>query len=569
MGRDEPEELSPAARGQSDRLERLLEIALSLVSSLDLEGTLSRLVEVARELTGAGYAAVGVLDGSRRELERFITSGIDQRGREVIGDLPQGRGVLGLLIERPELLRLADIGDHAASYGFPPGHPQMTTFLGVPIVIRGEVWGNLYLTEKSGGPFDEEDEESVRALAGWAAVAIDNARLHEAAERDRADLAHAVRSLEATVAIARAVGGETQLDRALELIVERGRSLIEARAMVVLLVEGDELVLAARSGAAGAGYVGRRVALAGSAFERSLREGRLEHVTDPFGGADPKFTDLRAASALLVPLRYRGRSVGVLVGFAAPEQTGGFRAEQAELLDSVAVSAAIAVSTARTVEDGRAHRGLQAAEAERSRWARELHDGTLQGLGGLQISLASARRTADPAVRDRVLGQAAEQATEEIAQLRALITDLRPVALDELGVAAALEALADRTQRVSGLRIRISTDFDFEAGRASSRHVPELETAIYRIVQQALSNAVQHAGARRVDVSVRDLDGHVVLMVEDDGRGFDVQSQRTGFGLIGMQERVELEHGTLRVTSEPGEGTRAEATLPVRRRRST
>lgn len=566
MGQNEPEELAPRARRDSTQLEQLLEIALTLVSSRDLEGTLSKLLEVARELTGARYAAVGVLDGDRRQLERFITSGIDRPGREAIGDLPRGRGVLGLLIDRPELLRLADIGDHPASYGFPDAHPPMTTFLGVPIVIRGEVWGNLYLTEKVGGPFDAEDEAAVRALAGWAAVAIDNARLHEAAERNRSDLAHAVRSLEATVAIARAVGGETQLDRVLELIVERGRALINAREMVVLLVVGDELVLAAHAGEAGGSCVGQRVALAGSAFERSLRVGTLEQVADPFRDADPELTGLRAANALLVPLRYRGLSVGVLAALPAPPESGRFGTEQAELMDSVAVSAAIAVRTARSVEDERARRALQAAEAERSRWARELHDGTLQGLGGLQISLAAARRTADPAVRDRVLGQAAEQATEEIAQLRELITDLRPVALDELGVAAALEVLADRTQRDSGLRIGITTQFDFEAGRASSRHVPELETAIYRIVQQALSNAVQHAGARRVDVSVRDVDDQVVVIVEDDGRGFDVHAQRTGFGLIGMQERVELEHGTLRVVSEPRKGTRAEATLSVRRR---
>lgn len=560
-----PDQDGTADRREHPRLERVPELGRSLVTNLDLEALLAQLLDVARELTGARFAAVGVLDRDRRELDRFITSGIDRAGRDAIGALPRGRGILGLLIERPEPLRLDRIDEHPASFGFPAGHPPMESFLGVPIMIGGEAWGNLYLTEKADGPFDADDEQSVTALAGWAAIAIENARLHEAAERDREDLGHAVRGLEATVAIARAIGGETKLDRVLELIVERGLTLIGARATLVLLKQDEELMIAARAGSVSAERLGRRVPLAGSVFERVLREGTPAHVDDPFAAADPGLADLRSTRALVVPLRYRGRSIGIMVAFAATEPGGRFRPEQAELLESVAVSAAIAVWTAQNVEDDRARRSLQAAEAERTRWARELHDGTLQGLGALQISLATARRTPDPVLRDRVLTQAAEQATEEIAQLRALITDLRPVALDELGIAAALEALVDRTGRMSGLQIRIATDFT--AGRTIERHVPELETAIYRLVQEALSNAVKHAGAGRIDVTVSDRDDFVRLVVEDDGRGFDVRAPTGGgFGLTGMHERVALEHGTLRVVSRPGEGTRAEATLPARRR---
>ncbi len=551
---------------ESDQLEGLLEIGRGLVSHLDLESTLSSLLEVARELTGARFAAVGTLDGDRRELEHFLTSAGDRRGREAIDELARSRGLLELLVGHPTPLRLDDIGDHAAAAGFLAVHPEMTPFLGVPIIIRGEALGTFYLTESPAGTFNEKDERSVIALAGWAAVAIENARLYDAAERHRKDLGQAVRGLEATVAIARAIGVETQLDRVLEMIVERARALIEARAMVILLAEGDDLVLAARAGEVDEACLGRRVPLAGSVFERVLRREALEQVLDPFEGAVPELAELCKSSALVVPLRYRGRDVGLMVAVAAPEQSGGFRAEHAGLLDSVAVSASIAVWTARTAEDGRARRGLQAAEAERTRWARELHDGTLQGLGALQISLAAARSTVDPSLRDQVLAQAEDQATEEISQLRALITDLRPVALDELGIAAALEALVDRSRRASGIQIEISTDFGFEAGRTASRHVPELETAIYRIIQEALGNAVKHAGATRIDVSVRDLDDRVELIVTDDGRGFDVQSSRTGFGLTGMRERVELERGTLRVISRPGEGTRVEVMLPARRR---
>jgi signal transduction histidine kinase len=432
-------------------------------------------------------------------------------------------------------------------------------------VIRDRTCGAFCMT-RSGEPFSAEDERTVVALASWAAVAIQNVRLHEASERHRRHLGHAVRGLEATVSIARAIDGETQLDRVLGLIAERGRALIEARGMVIVLAEGDDMVFSACAGDVGAAYLGRRVSLGGSVIARVLASGEVERVTDPFGASDPDDPGTLGSEALVVPLRHRGRAFGTMVAFAPFGQPDGFHAEQAELLGSVAASAAVAVWTARTVEDDRARRGLQAAEAERTRWARELHDGTLQGLGALQISVASARRVSDPAVRDRVLAQAAEQATHEIAQLRALITDLRPAALDDLGIEAALEALIDRSRRASGLEIDMVADFTLEAGRVAERHLPEVETAIYRIIQEALTNAVRHAGATRIHVKVREHEGRVEILVEDDGRGFEVQARRGGFGLVGMRERVELERGTLQVTSRPGDGTRVEVTLPLRRR---
>src|SRR3989442_1623942 len=160
-------------------LRRLIDAGRSLVSHLELEPVLDELLETARDLTGARYAALGVLDKRRRELERFITKGIDTETHEAIGDLPRGRGVLGVLISDPRPLRLANVGDHPHSYGFPPAHPEMRSFLGVPVLIRGEAWGNLYLAEKHGGAeFTEADEAAIVVLADWAAIAIDNARLY-------------------------------------------------------------------------------------------------------------------------------------------------------------------------------------------------------------------------------------------------------------------------------------------------------------------------------------------------------------------------------------------------------
>src|SRR5215207_10781042 len=171
---------------EETRLRRLLDVGRSLIAELDPDVLLDRLLEVAREMTGARYAAIGVLDERRELLEQFLTKGIDEETHRAIGDLPHGRGVLGVLIREPRPLRLADVGAHPESYGFPLAHPPMHTFLGVPILVHGEAWGNLYLTEKEGGEeFTEDDERSIVVLADWAAIAIENARLYQHAEERR------------------------------------------------------------------------------------------------------------------------------------------------------------------------------------------------------------------------------------------------------------------------------------------------------------------------------------------------------------------------------------------------
>src|SRR3954469_8532620 len=214
-----PNAVVEASGVNEHRLRRLVEVGRSLVTVLDPEAVLERLLEVARELTGARYAAIGVLDDQRERLERFLTSGIDEATHRAIGDLPRGRGVLGVLISDPHPLRLDDVGAHARSYGFPAGHPPMHTFLGTPILIRGEAWGNLYLTEKGAGSFTAEDEEAVGILAEWAAIAIENARLYRGARERRDMLERVNRRLETTLEVSRGLAGMTDLDQVLELVV--------------------------------------------------------------------------------------------------------------------------------------------------------------------------------------------------------------------------------------------------------------------------------------------------------------------------------------------------------------
>jgi signal transduction histidine kinase len=550
---------SPAL--DAERLTRLLEVGRGLVAELQVDAVLDRLLETAAELTGAQYAAMGVLDADRVELARFITRGIDEETHRAIGDLPRGRGILGVLIREPRPLRLDDVNADPRSYGFPINHPPMSTFLGVPVIIRGEAWGNLYLTEKAGGePFDEADEAAATVLADWAAIAIENARLYTSLETRSTELARAVRGFEATSAIATAVGTESSVERVLELVVKRARALVEARSVVVVLREDDELVLAASAGQVGTRGE-RRIPVLGSTTGEVLQTGRPRRIddverqlripADRLGVPD-------AAVALLVPLVYRGRALGVLTAFDRLTGDEGFTGDDEIVLRSFAASAATAVATARTVEEDRLRHSLAASEAERGRWARELHDETLQALGGINVVLKSAARSSDPEVLREAIADATEHVTREIENLRAIITELRPAALDELGLAPALATLVSRVASTSGLEVETAIDID---GRLQA----EQETTAYRVVQEALSNVVKHADATKAEVRVAMDGGELRITVADDGRGFEPEATTGGFGLVGMRERVDLAGGSLTIgPNEPG--TLVEVSLPAHAR---
>jgi signal transduction histidine kinase len=540
------------------RLERLLDAGRGLVAQTEVDAVLDELLQVACELTDARYAAIGVLDSDRSELERFITRGINAVDRDRIGDLPRGHGVLGELIRHPAPLRLDDVGDHPRSYGFPAHHPRMETFLGVPVLIRGEPWGNLYLTEKEGGPFDEADEAAIVILADWAALAIDNARLHENAARRRAESERAVRRLEATAAIARAVGTETELDRVLELIVKRGRALLDARSVVLLLVDGDQFQLAAGAGQVTTTALGGRFPIADSVTGEVLFSGRperIDHVPSRLRISDRSLGIADATTALLVPLVYRNLPLGLLAAFDRFGDDPGFGTEEEQLFLAFAASAAMAVATARTVAEDRLRHSLAASEQERRRCARELHDETLQALGGLRVLLSSALRQGTPEALEQSARDALEHITTEIDSLRSLITELRPAALDELGLAPAIESLGERTATVEGLEVELDVD-------VGGRLDPEVETIAYRLAQEALTNVAKHAGAERVRVQVSLEYDVVKVEVIDDGRGFDPKAATEGFGLLGMRERVGLAHGQLAIESEPGR-TVVRATVPA------
>ena len=550
-----------------DQLRRLLEIGRALVSEHDTEVLLAQVLDVARELTGAKYAALGVLDERKSALKRFITLGIDDETRDRIGTLPRGRGVLGELISHPQALRLADVEKHPRSFGFPPGHPPMHSFLGVPILIRGEAWGNLYLTEKAdGGDFSEEDERVTIVLSEWASVAIQNARLYERLEHRGQELERAVRGLEASADMARAVAISMSPERLTELVVKRGRDLIDARIVMLLVRDGDDVVVTASGGEMPPGLIGHRIPIGEPWMVQALgARGAYRFGRRELGSFDVDRLGIVAEWLIVAPLEFRGRPPGLL---AALDRTDGeeFAVDDELLFGSFAASAATTLDMARMVEKEKLELSIDASEQERRRWARELHDETLQELGGLKFMLEAAGQTGDRAKATEAAEKALEYADRAIDNLEGLITELRPSSLDALGVAPAVEALVERLRSIFKVEIDASVDLERDEAGAENRLSPELEAALYRIVQEGLNNAVRHAEASRIELRVSERGTNVVVSIRDNGRGFEPSEVQGGFGLVGMRERVTLANGSIEIDSVPGQGSRIEVELPIERR---
>ena len=370
------------------RRRALVEAGIAITSELSLDAVLQTLIRIAAELTEARYSALGVIDRSGQALDRFVTYGIDDATRATIGDLPRGKGILGVLIADARPLRLDDLTTDSRAVGFPPNHPPMKSFLGVPVMTRGVAFGNLYLAEKQpGGPFSEEHEEIVTLLAAQAAVAIENA-------------------------------GSVQRD--------------------------------------------------------ALR------------------------------------------------------------------------------------RAVQAQEAERQRLARELHDETGQALTSILLGLAAVERAETAEAARVAAGDLRELVVETLQNVRRLAVELRPSALDDFGLEPALRRLGQTVKESGALDVQVETRL------GSERLLPEVETAVYRIVQEALTNVVKHASAQRVSIVVTRMPEKVMVLIEDDGSGFDPDvGPGEGLGLLGMRERVQLLDGSLAIDAQRGSGTTLAVELPL------
>jgi signal transduction histidine kinase len=545
----------PMAVPKPDRLRTLLETGIAISSELSLEGLLERIVEASATLTGARYAALGVIDRSGTALEQFITTGIDEEARAAIGALPHGRGILGVLIRDAQSLRLHDIAEDSRSVGFPPNHPPMHTFLGVPILLRGVAYGNLYLSEKENGEdFTAEDEELVAMLAAQAAVAIENARLYESATSWS-------RQLESLNEIGNALVGELDLGKLLHLVSSRLRELIDARIVAIALPAGDELRIEAAAGEGSEAMLGITLPRHESKAGRVLDRRRSERIDDTLG--DPEIHQestrlFRATTALFVPLLARDTAIGVVIAHDKRSADPRFTDHDLRLAEQFAARAAIAVDLSRRVERDALRRVVAGQELERRRLARELHDETGQALTSILLGLKSIdeSRTADQvaAATDELRGLV----VATLQDVRRLAVELRPKALDDFGLVPALERLVQTFSDSTGI------DVQLEASLGRVRLPEEIETTLYRIVQEALTNVVKHARARNVSILLVQRNGNATAVIEDDGHGFDPETTRAeGLGLLGMRERVSLLDGRLTVESTPDSGATLVVEVPL------
>ncbi|QOV33737.1 GAF domain-containing sensor histidine kinase [Streptomyces ferrugineus] len=532
-----------AARGTRDRVHSLLEAVLSVGRELDLEQALHSIVEAAAVLVDAQYAALGVIGSDGKRLSAFHTVGVDEEQIARIGHYPEGHGILGELIRHPEPLRLTKISEHEASYGFPAHHPPMNTFLGVPIRVRDQVFGNLYLTEKRGGvQFDEEDESVLSTLAVAAGVAIDNARLYEESRLRE-------RWLRATAEITHALMSGSERGEALGQIAEHARKITGAAlAVVAMPLEGTETLeveLAVGQGAeAHRGLVlPMDGSLIGEAFSTDAPVTSPDVTHDdraPF--SSPRLDGLGAAVAVPIGSGDGVRGVVLLVREAGRIV---FSEKEIEPLRGFAAQAAIAMELAERRADAEQIALLQ----DRDRIARDLHDLAIQRLFATGMTLQSAGRFIEHKEASDRVDRAVEDLDETIKIIRSTIFGLR--ARDQAsgsGLRARVVRVAGEAASVLGFApsVRMEGLVDTDVPREIADHV-------VAVLSEALTNVGRHAHADRADVALETDGREVRLTVSDNGVGIPADGRRSG--LANMAERAQQLGGDLTVITPDGGGS--------------
>lgn len=529
-----------------ERLRALLDAVVGISTDLDLRSTLRRVVEAACELVDARYGALGVI-GSDHLLVEFITHGISEQVHAAIGDQPRGRGVLGLLIADPQPVRMPDITQHQQSYGFPPNHPPMHSFLGTPIRIRDQVFGNLYLAEKQGAKeFTEYDEEIVVALAAAAGVAIENARLYADAHRRE-------RWLAAAAEITGVLLGEVRRTDALALVARRAREVADADLVLVLLYDEDagnftvEVADAEREDVIG--LVGSVLPAADTTFASSVTD-RRQMTIENLAQAAPWPAPVTDGPAVVSPLAAADTLHGVLVVAHSAKQ--GMRSdEDVPLLASFAGQAALAMERARAQEE----RELLAVLEDRERIARDLHDVVIQRLFATGLQLQSTiPLTVRPEIGNRI-NAAVDDLDSTIRDIRRAIFELRtPMSA---ALRTEIRDAVDAATAPLGFRPALEM-----TGPVDSAVPDAVRPDLLAVLREALSNVVRHAKASQVTVGIRVDGGHFSLTVQDDGVGADPEQGRGG--LINMRERAEVHGGEFTVRRAVPRGTIISWAVPLR-----
>jgi signal transduction histidine kinase len=530
------------------RLRGLLDAVVSIAEDLTLSGVLRRVVTAACELVDARYGALGVLSDDHRHLSDFITVGLSQEEIERIGPLPRGSGILGVLIEDPEPLCLSEIAAHPKSYGFPTGHPPMSTFLGVPLRIRGQVFGNLYLTEKTDGrQFSDEDRQLVVALAAAAVFAIQNAQLFAAQQRRAA-------WLRASTEVRTATLSGTARQGLLDLIVTQVRE-VSGAALAALMIPAGESRLEVQA-STDAALAGLSVPRGTRAIERVLQShepGALATATAEFADWLPPALAAQVRQVIVAPLGRdeTGSAIGVLV-VGYPTDADRVPHTDSDYIVGFAGQAGVALKLSQA-QQGRERLVLL---EDRDRIARDLHDLVIQRLFATGMTLQStAPRIADASARARV-ATVVDDLDATIRDLRQAIYQLQAQSLDD-DLRTDVQQIIDEIASASAAKVRLHL-----VGLVASAVPLEVHSHLLAVLREALSNAIRHSGASVIDIAL-EVDRAVTLTVSDNGSGIDPASTRRS-GLANMQTRAASFGGDCRVEAgEEGVGTRVVWTVPT------
>ncbi|MEV6325278.1 GAF domain-containing sensor histidine kinase [Nocardia sp. NPDC051787] len=543
--------------GVRDQMDRLIEAMLVVTAGLELDNTLRAIVHTAIELVDARYGALGVreTDKTSKQLAEFVYEGIDDRTRVLIGDLPRGHGVLGLLFEQPKPIRLADMSAHPSSVGFPANHPPMKTFLGVPVQVRDEIFGNLYLTEKAGGQeFTEDDEVVVQALAAAAGIAIANARLYEES-RIRQQWLEATQDV-ATVVLA---GGEPT--EVLELITERALTLTESVCGYLALQEDpempseevSELVVVSAAGTDAEEILGQRISLDGSHTGAAFRDQEGSSADEPSGGLRLD-SPVKYGPALTAPLRAGQSIIGVLTVMRSAEMPA-LDAAGRTMMTAFANQAALALQLANSQ---RRMRELDVV-SERDRIARDLHDHVIQRLFAVGLSLqGTAQRARAPEIKSRL--------SETINDVQTIVQDIRHSIFD-LHSSTSAEAPVLR-KRLHAVVAEMTAETELRTSIRLAGPVSVLTSTMFdhveAVLRESLSNVVRHAHASTVSVKLT-IGDDVVLEIADNGIGLPEDLSRRS-GLANMAARTEEPGGSFSAGKGPTGGTVVRWSVPLPQR---
>lgn len=538
-----------AVRAARDGMHALLDAVVSIGRELELETVLRRIVEAATTLVDARYGALAVI-GDEGNLSQFVPVGVTEEEIAAIAEWPHGRGLLGLLIKEPQTLRLSDIRDHPESYGFPDGHPPMSSFLGVPIRVRNEVFGNLYLTEKSEGrDFDEQDEMIVNALATAAGVAIENARLY--AETRQREI-----WLDASSELTRALLSGSEPGEALRLVAARAREMSEAEVVAVAVPaeDLDTMTVVAIDGVGQDGLAGFEFSVEGTLIGSVFAAGEPRSVPEPNLSPQeiPLVSRLPDGPKLLIPLGERGSVRGVLVVGKKRGQSP-FPAAVMRLLEAFAGQAAV------VLELGEARREAERYELidDRARIARDLHDVVIQRLFATAMTLTGAARLIGQSEAATRVQTAVDDLDETIRQIRTSIFALQSTEQSQVKslrarVLGIVDAVTQQLGFTPAVRMEGLLDTDVD---------DELADEVVAVLQEGLSNVVRHARATRVDVVVEVLRDRLVIRVIDNGVGIPATGRRSGLANLGS--RADRRGGTFEIGQVDGGGTQLEWRVPL------